>query len=116
MCAGRVSGGYQAVRVGVPSSSVLDYRFADLQTLFGTRRRCSCFLVGPDHARLPRRKSQAPWSCCLPPLTDGQIIGDLACLLLALALLPTLCSTITRCTSWAAPSATSIRLPVNPGA
>ena len=78
-----------------PDSSVLDYGFADLQTLFNTAPWIFLFLIPAITMRTFAEEKKAGTIELLltRPLTDGQIIGGkyLACLLLALlALLPTL--------------------------
>ena len=78
-----------------PDSSVLDYGFADLQTLFSTAPWVFLFLIPAITMRTFAEEKKAGTIELLltRPLTDGQIIGGkyLACLLLALlALLPTL--------------------------
>ena len=78
-----------------PDSSVLDYGFADLQTLFNTAPWVFLFLIPAITMRTFAEEKKAGTIELLltRPLTDGQIIGGkyLACLLLALlALLPTL--------------------------
>jgi len=78
-----------------PDSSVLDYGFADLQTLFNTAPWIFLFLIPAITMRTFAEEKKAGTMELLltRPLTDGQIIGGkyLACLLLALlALLPTL--------------------------
>ena len=78
-----------------PDSSVLDYGFADLQTLFSTAPWIFLFLIPAITMRTFAEEKKAGTIELLltRPLTDGQIIGGkyLACLLLALlALLPTL--------------------------
>ncbi|MCA8830858.1 gliding motility-associated ABC transporter permease subunit GldF [Hymenobacter pini] len=78
-----------------PDSSVLDYGFADLQTLFSTAPWIFLFLIPALTMRTFAEEKKAGTMELLltRPLTDGQIIGGkyLACLLLALlALVPTL--------------------------
>jgi ABC-2 type transport system permease protein len=78
-----------------PDSSVLDYGFADLQTLFNIAPWVFLFLIPALTMRTFAEEKKAGTMELLltRPLTDGQIIGGkyLACLLLALlALLPTL--------------------------
>ena len=78
-----------------PDSSVLDYGFADLQTLFNTAPWIFLFLIPALTMRTFAEEKKAGTIELLltRPLTDGQILGGkyLACLLLALlALLPTL--------------------------
>lgn len=78
-----------------PASSVLDYGFADLQTLFNTAPWIFLFLIPAITMRTFAEEKKAGTIELLltRPLTDGQLIGGkyLACLLLALlALLPTL--------------------------
>ncbi|MFD1467033.1 gliding motility-associated ABC transporter permease subunit GldF [Hymenobacter caeli] len=78
-----------------PDSSVLDYGFADLQTLFSLAPWLFLFLIPAITMRTFAEEKKAGTIELLltRPLTDGQIIGGkyLACLLLALlALVPTL--------------------------
>jgi len=78
-----------------PDSSVLNYGFADLQTLFNMAPWIFLFLIPAITMRTFAEEKKAGTIELLltRPLTDGQIIGGkyLACLLLALlALLPTL--------------------------
>ena len=78
-----------------PDSSVLDYGFADLQTLFNTAPWIFLFLIPAITMRTFAEEKKAGTIELLltRPLTDGQIIGGkyLACFLLALlALIPTL--------------------------
>ncbi|RSK29912.1 gliding motility-associated ABC transporter permease subunit GldF [Hymenobacter metallilatus] len=78
-----------------PDSSVLDYGFADLQTLFNIAPWIFLFLIPALTMRTFAEEKKAGTMELLltRPLTDGQIIGGkyLACLLLALlALVPTL--------------------------
>ncbi|MBC6611203.1 gliding motility-associated ABC transporter permease subunit GldF [Hymenobacter sp. BT507] len=78
-----------------PDSSVLDYGYADLQTLFNTAPWIFLFLIPAITMRTFAEEKKAGTIELLltRPLTDGQIIGGkyLACLLLALlALVPTL--------------------------
>jgi len=77
-----------------PDSSVLDYGYADLQTLFNTAPWIFLFLIPAITMRTFAEEKKAGTIELLltRPLTDGQIIGGkyLACLLLALlALVPT---------------------------
>ena len=79
----------------IPDSSVLDYGFADLQTLFNMAPWIFLFLIPALTMRTFAEEKKAGTIELLltRPLTDGQIIGGkyLACLLLALlALVPTL--------------------------
>ena len=78
-----------------PDSSVLDYGYADLQTLFNLAPWIFLFLIPALTMRTFAEEKKAGTIELLltRPLTDGQIIGGkyLACLLLALlALVPTL--------------------------
>jgi ABC-2 type transport system permease protein len=78
-----------------PDSSVLDYGFADLQTLFNTAPWIFLFLIPAITMRTFAEEKKAGTIELLltRPLTDGQIIGGkyLACFLLVLlALIPTL--------------------------
>lgn len=78
-----------------PDSSVLDYGYADLQTLFNMAPWIFLFLIPAITMRTFAEEKKAGTIELLltRPLTDGQIIGGkyLACLLLALlALVPTL--------------------------
>ncbi|GAB2477701.1 gliding motility-associated ABC transporter permease subunit GldF [Hymenobacter qilianensis] len=78
-----------------PESSVLDYGYADLQTLFNIAPWIFLFLIPAITMRTFAEEKKAGTIELLltRPLTDGQILGGkfLACLLLALlALLPTL--------------------------
>ncbi|GAA3980504.1 gliding motility-associated ABC transporter permease subunit GldF [Hymenobacter antarcticus] len=78
-----------------PDSSVLDYGYADLQTLFNLAPWIFLFLIPAITMRTFAEEKKAGTIELLltRPLTDGQIIGGkyLACLLLALlALIPTL--------------------------
>ena len=78
-----------------PDSSVLDYGFADLQTLFSLAPWLFLFLIPAITMRTFAEEKKAGTIELLltRPLTDAQIIGGkyLACLLLALlALVPTL--------------------------
>jgi ABC-2 type transport system permease protein len=78
-----------------PDSSVLEYGFADLQTLFNMAPWIFLFLIPAITMRTFAEEKKAGTIELLltRPLTDGQILGGkyLACLLLALlALLPTL--------------------------
>jgi ABC-2 type transport system permease protein len=78
-----------------PDSSVLDYSYADLQTLFNMAPWIFLFLIPAITMRTFAEEKKAGTIELLltRPLTDGQIIGGkyLACLLLALlALVPTL--------------------------
>ncbi|MGI4883356.1 MAG: gliding motility-associated ABC transporter permease subunit GldF [Janthinobacterium lividum] len=78
-----------------PDSSILDYGFADLQTLFSLAPWLFLFLIPAITMRTFAEEKKAGTIELLltRPLTDGQIIGGkyLACLLLALlALVPTL--------------------------
>ncbi|MBW3130097.1 gliding motility-associated ABC transporter permease subunit GldF [Hymenobacter profundi] len=78
-----------------PDSSVLDYGYADLQTLFNIAPWIFLFLIPAITMRTFAEEKKAGTIELLltRPLTDGQIIGGkyLACLLLALlALVPTL--------------------------
>ena len=78
-----------------PDSSVLDYGYADLQTLFSLAPWIFLFLIPALTMRTFAEEKKAGTIELLltRPLTDGQIIGGkyLACLLLALlALVPTL--------------------------
>ena len=78
-----------------PDSSVLDYGYADLQTLFSLAPWIFLFLIPAITMRTFAEEKKAGTIELLltRPLTDGQIIGGkyLACLLLALlALIPTL--------------------------
>ena len=78
-----------------PDSSVLDYGYADLQTLFNLAPWIFLFLIPAITMRTFAEEKKAGTIELLltRPLTDGQIIGGkyLACLLLALlALVPTL--------------------------
>ncbi|MDQ2795016.1 MAG: gliding motility-associated ABC transporter permease subunit GldF [Bacteroidota bacterium] len=78
-----------------PDSSVLDYGYADLQTLFNLAPWVFLFLIPALTMRTFAEEKKAGTIELLltRPLTDGQIIGGkyLACLLLALlALVPTL--------------------------
>jgi len=78
-----------------PDSSVLDYGYADLQTLFSLAPWIFLFLVPAITMRTFAEEKKAGTIELLltRPLTDGQIIGGkyLACFLLALlALVPTL--------------------------
>ena len=78
-----------------PDSSVLDYGYADLQTLFNLAPWIFLFLIMALTMRTFAEEKKAGTIELLltRPLTDGQIIGGkyLACLLLALlALVPTL--------------------------
>ncbi|MBC6607718.1 gliding motility-associated ABC transporter permease subunit GldF [Hymenobacter sp. BT188] len=78
-----------------PDSSVLDYGYADLQTLFNIAPWIFLFLIPAITMRTFAEEKKAGTIELLltRPLTDGQILGGkfLACLLLALlALLPTL--------------------------
>ncbi|RFP65610.1 gliding motility-associated ABC transporter permease subunit GldF [Hymenobacter lapidiphilus] len=78
-----------------PDSSVLDYGFADLQTLFNIAPWIFLFLIPALTMRTFAEEKKAGTMELLltRPLTDTQLIGGkyLACLLLALlALLPTL--------------------------
>ena len=78
-----------------PDSSVLDYRYADLQTLYNLAPWIFLFLIPALTMRTFAEEKKAGTIELLltRPLTDGQIIGGkyLACLLLALlALVPTL--------------------------
>ena len=78
-----------------PDSSVLDYGYADLQTLFNLAPWIFLFLIPALTMRTFAEEKKAGTLELLltRPLTDGQIIGGkyLACLLLALlALVPTL--------------------------
>ena len=78
-----------------PDSSVLDYGYADLQTLFSLAPWIFLFLIPAITMRTFAEEKKAGTIELLltRPLTDGQIIGGkyLACLLLALlALVPTL--------------------------
>ena len=79
----------------LPDSSVLDYGFADLQTLFSLAPWIFLFLIPAITMRTFAEEKKAGTIELLltRPLTDGQIIGGkyLACFLLALlALIPTL--------------------------
>ena len=79
----------------LPDSSVLDYGFADLQTLFSLAPWLFLFLIPAITMRTFAEEKKAGTIELLltRPLTDAQIIGGkyLACLLLALlALVPTL--------------------------
>ena len=78
-----------------PDSSVLDYGYADLQTLFSLAPWIFLFLIPAITMRTFEEEKKAGTIEVLltRPLTDGQIIGGkyLACFLLALlALIPTL--------------------------
>lgn len=78
-----------------PDSSVLDYGFADLQTLFNLAPWIFLFLIPAITMRTFAEEKKAGTIELLltRPLTDGQLVGGkyLACLLLALlALVPTL--------------------------
>ncbi|MCC3152222.1 gliding motility-associated ABC transporter permease subunit GldF [Hymenobacter sp. BT770] len=78
-----------------PDSSVLDYGYADLQTLFNLAPWIFLFLIPAITMRTFAEEKKAGTIELLltRPLTDGQIIGGkyLACFLLALlALIPTL--------------------------
>ena len=78
-----------------PDSSVLDYGYADLQTLFSLAPWIFLFLIPALTMRTFAEEKKAGTIELLltRPLTDGQIIGGkyFACLLLALlALIPTL--------------------------
>ncbi|MBC8083361.1 MAG: gliding motility-associated ABC transporter permease subunit GldF, partial [Hymenobacter sp.] len=78
-----------------PDSSVLDYGYADLQTLFSLAPWIFLFLIPAITMRTFAEEKKAGTIELLltRPLTDGQIIGGkyLACFLLALlALIPTL--------------------------
>ncbi|MCB2407773.1 gliding motility-associated ABC transporter permease subunit GldF [Hymenobacter lucidus] len=78
-----------------PDSSVLEYGYADLQTLFNMAPWIFLFLIPAITMRTFAEEKKAGTIELLltRPLTDGQIIGGkyLACLLLALlALVPTL--------------------------
>ena len=78
-----------------PDSSVLDYGYADLQTLFSLAPWIFLFLIPAITMRTFAEEKKAGTIELLltRPLTDGQIIGGkyLACFLLALlALVPTL--------------------------
>ncbi|KAA9339421.1 gliding motility-associated ABC transporter permease subunit GldF [Hymenobacter busanensis] len=78
-----------------PDSSVLDYGFADLQTLFNLAPWIFLFLIPALTMRTFAEEKKAGTIELLltRPLTDGQLVGGkyLACLLLALlALVPTL--------------------------
>jgi ABC-2 type transport system permease protein len=78
-----------------PDSSVLDYGYADLQTLFNLAPWIFLFLIPALTMRTFAEEKKAGTIELLltRPITDGQIIGGkyLACLLLALlALVPTL--------------------------
>jgi ABC-2 type transport system permease protein len=78
-----------------PDSSVLDYGYADLQTLFNLAPWIFLFLIPAITMRTFAEEKKAGTIELLltRPLTDGQIIGGkyLACFLLALvALVPTL--------------------------
>jgi ABC-2 type transport system permease protein len=78
-----------------PDSSVLDYGYADLQTLFNIAPWIFLFLIPAITMRTFAEEKKAGTIELLltRPLTDGQILGGkfLACLLLTLlALLPTL--------------------------
>ena len=78
-----------------PDSSVLDYGYADLQTLFSLAPWIFLFLIPAITMRTFAEEKKAGTIELLltRPLTDGQFIGGiyLACLLLALlALVPTL--------------------------
>ena len=78
-----------------PDSSILDYGFADLQTLFSLAPWLFLFLIPAITMRTFAEEKKAGTIELLltRPLTDGQIIDGkyLACLLLALlALVPTL--------------------------
>ncbi|MGY2132800.1 gliding motility-associated ABC transporter permease subunit GldF [Hymenobacter sp. HD11105] len=78
-----------------PDSSVLDYGYADLQTLFNIAPWIFLFLIPAITMRTFAEEKKAGTMELLltRPLTDGQILGGkfLACLLLTLlALLPTL--------------------------
>jgi ABC-2 type transport system permease protein len=78
-----------------PDSSVLDYGYADLQTLFNLAPWIFLFLIPALTMRTFAEEKKAGTIELLltRPLTDGQIIGGkyMACLLLALlALVPTL--------------------------
>jgi ABC-2 type transport system permease protein len=78
-----------------PDSSVLDYSYADLQTLFNIAPWIFLFLIPAITMRTFAEEKKAGTMELLltRPLTDGQILGGkfLACLLLTLlALLPTL--------------------------
>ncbi|TYZ10501.1 gliding motility-associated ABC transporter permease subunit GldF [Hymenobacter lutimineralis] len=78
-----------------PDSSVLDYGFADLQTLFNLAPWIFLFLIPAICMRTFAEEKKAGTIELLltRPLTDGQLVGGkyLACLLLALlALVPTL--------------------------
>ncbi|WP_324671101.1 gliding motility-associated ABC transporter permease subunit GldF [Hymenobacter sp. GOD-10R] len=78
-----------------PDSNVLEYGFADLQTLFNTAPWIFLFLIPAITMRTFAEEKKAGTIELLltRPLTDGQIIGGkyLACFLLALlALIPTL--------------------------
>ncbi|MBF9220854.1 gliding motility-associated ABC transporter permease subunit GldF [Hymenobacter ruricola] len=78
-----------------PDSSVLDYGYADLQTLFNLAPWIFLFLIPAITMRTFAEEKRAGTIELLltRPLTDGQIIGGkyLACFLLALlALIPTL--------------------------
>lgn len=78
-----------------PDSSVLDYGFADLQTLFNLAPWIFLFLIPALTMRsfAEEKKAGTIELLLTRPLTDGQLVGGkyLACLLLALlALVPTL--------------------------
>lgn len=78
-----------------PDSSVLDYGYADLQTLFNLAPWIFLFLIPAITMRTfaEEKKASTIELLLTRPLTDGQIIGGkyLACFLLALlALVPTL--------------------------
>ncbi|ALW85883.1 gliding motility-associated ABC transporter permease subunit GldF [Hymenobacter sedentarius] len=78
-----------------PDSSVLDYGYADLQTLFNLAPWIFLFLIPAITMRTFAEEKKAGTIELLltRPLTDGQIIGGkyLACFILALlALIPTL--------------------------